>query len=132
MELPPDWFNKWVGFALCALFRIDCYGYSSEGYSLKGRLIALDDMLHHTFEVLIGETSFEYGVGHLWLLFLSRGDLLDTLMNDQCSWIKVVFETNSPSVEVIKCAVRLIYEQDVEEFNQTITQCSSSCNLELC
>ena len=76
-----------------------------------------------SFEVVIGETSFDFNVCHLWLLYWSRDGLLDKPANDhECSWINVVFDSNSPSVEVIKCAVRLIYEQDVEEFNQTIAQ----------
>ena len=137
IELPPNWCNsRWMGFALCALFRINCYGYSSERYSLKGHVKALGDVPHHTFkvigetsfEVVIGETSFDYSVCHLWLLYWSRDDLLGTHWYDlECSRINVVFDSNSPSVEVIKCAVRLIYEQDVEEFNKTIAQGSSCC-----
>ncbi|XP_030934304.1 TMV resistance protein N-like isoform X2 [Quercus lobata] len=131
IELPPNWCNsRWMGFALCAFFRINRSCYSSERYSLKGHVIALGDTPHgphRTFEVVIGETSFKYSVGHLWLLYLSRDDWPATGWNYQCSRIKVVFDTNSPRVEVIKCAVRLIYEQDVEEFNLTIAQCSSSC-----
>ena len=125
-----------MGFALCALFRINCYGYSGERYSLKGLVKALGDVPHRTFkvigetsfEVVIGETSFDYSVCHLWLLYWSRDDLLGTHWYDlECSRINVVFNSNSPSVEVIKCAVRLIYEQDVEEFNKTIAQGSSCC-----
>ena len=69
-----------------------------------------------TFEFFIGETSFEYSVDHLWLSYLSCDDWLATRGIDRCSQIEVVFDTNSPNVEVIQCAVRLIYEQDVEEF----------------
>ncbi|XP_075648612.1 TMV resistance protein N-like [Castanea sativa] len=130
IELPLNWCNsRWMGFALCAFFRINCCCYSTERYSLKGHVIALGDMPHgphYIFEVLIGETSFEYSVGHLFLLYLSRDDWLSTGRNYQCNQIKVVFDTNSPRVEVIKSAVRLIYEQDVEDFNLTIAQCSSS------
>ncbi len=106
-----------MGFALCALFRINCYRHSSERYSLKGRVIALGDMPPQTFEFFIGETSFEYSVDHLWLSYLSCDDWLAKRGIDRCSQIQVVFDTNSPNVEVIQCAVRLIYEQDVEEFN---------------
>uniref|UniRef100_A0A2N9J337 Myb/SANT-like domain-containing protein n=1 Tax=Fagus sylvatica TaxID=28930 RepID=A0A2N9J337_FAGSY len=81
-------------------FGINCYGYSSERYSLKGCVMALGDMPRHTFEFFIGEKS---------------------------SGFRLYLTPNSPSVEVIQCAVRLIYEQDVKEFNETIAQCSSSC-----
>ena len=129
IELPSDWCNsRWMGFVLCAFFRYNCSGYSSERYSLKGHVTALGDMPCHAievpfFEAVIGETSFDYSVGHLWLLYWSRDDLLGTHWNDrECSRLKVVFDSNSPSVEVIKCAARLICEQDVEELNQTIAQ----------
>ena len=129
-----------MGFALCALFRINCYGYSSERYSLKGHVKALGDVPHHTFkvigetsfEVVIGETSFDYSVCHLWLLYWSRDDLLGTHWYDlECSRINVVFDSNSPSVEVIKCAVRLIYEQDVEDLKKNMPM-SSSCSITPC
>ena len=123
-----------MGISLCALFRINCCRYSSERYSLKGHVKAYGNMPHDTykviketssevviwetsFEVAIRETSFDYNVRHLWLLYWSRDDLLGEDWNDhECSQINVVFDSNSKSVEVIKCAVRLIYEQDVEEF----------------
>ncbi|XP_030957503.1 TMV resistance protein N-like [Quercus lobata] len=135
LERPLNWSNsRWMGISLCALFRINCCGCSSERYSLKGHVKAYGDMPHDTykviketssevviwetsFEVAIRETSFDYNVRHLWLLYWSRDDLLGEDWNDhECSQINVVFDSNSPSVEVIKCAVRLIYEQDVEEF----------------
>ena len=109
-----------MGFALCAFFRINRYGYSSERYSLNGCVITPGGKPQHTFEFFIGETSLNYSVGHLWLLYLSRDEWLATHGDDQCSQIEVVFDTNSPSMVVIKCAVRLIYEQDVEVFNKTI------------
>ena len=103
IELPPNWCNsRWMGFVLCAFFRINHSCYSSERYSLKGHVIALGDMphgSHRSFEVVIGETSFKYSVGHLWLLYLSHDDWPATGWNYQCSRIKVVFDTDSPRVE---------------------------------
>ncbi|CAL9019761.1 unnamed protein product [Prunus brigantina] len=34
-----------------------------------------------------------------------------------------LFETNNPCMEVKKCGVRLVYEQDVAGFIQTLLQC---------
>ena len=129
IELPSNGSDsRWMGFVLCAFFRYNCSGNSSERFSLKGHVAVLGDMPSDTskvlfFEVVIGETSLDYSVGHLWLLYWSRDDLLGTHWNDhECSRLKVVFDSNSPSVEMIKCAERVIFEQDVEESNQTIAQ----------
>uniref|UniRef100_A0A2N9I7Q1 C-JID domain-containing protein n=1 Tax=Fagus sylvatica TaxID=28930 RepID=A0A2N9I7Q1_FAGSY len=46
-------------------------------------------------------------------------------LGDMPHQIEVVFE-DCPRLNVQKCGVRLAYEQDVEEFNQTIAQCDSS------
>uniref|UniRef100_A0A7N2L9G3 TIR domain-containing protein n=1 Tax=Quercus lobata TaxID=97700 RepID=A0A7N2L9G3_QUELO len=118
LERPLNWSNsRWMGISLCALFRINFCGYSSERYSLKGHVKAYGDMPHDTykviketssevviwetsFEVAIRETSFDYNVCHLWLLYWSRDDLLGEDWNDhECSQINVVFDSNSESVK---------------------------------
>ena len=40
--------------------------------------------------------------------------------------IEIKFETNGPGLEVVKCGGRLIFEQDIEDLNQTMPGCSSS------
>nr|XP_023896831.1 TMV resistance protein N-like [Quercus suber] len=79
---------------------------------------------HCTSEVFFKVT---YGLGHIWLLYLSRDDWLAAIPNgDQCSQIEVVFGIKNSFLNAWECGVRLIYEQDVEEINQIIAQCSSS------
>jgi hypothetical protein len=130
IELPPNWCNSgWMGFALCASF--DAFGSLENNSSvdkilgLRAYVRALGDMPHslYTSKIFFGVTP---GMGHIWLLFLSRDSWFATVHNGECSQIEVVFEDYGPRLNVQKCGVRLVYEQDVEEFNQTIAQCDSS------
>lgn len=46
--------------------------------------------------------------------------------------IEIGFETDGPGLEVTKCGARWVYEQDIEDLNQTVRGCSnsnSSCNI---
>uniref|UniRef100_A0A7N2MLY5 Uncharacterized protein n=1 Tax=Quercus lobata TaxID=97700 RepID=A0A7N2MLY5_QUELO len=45
--------------------------------------------------------------------------------------IEIKFETDGPGLEVMKCGGRLIFEQDIEDLNQTMPRCSnsSSCSI---
>ena len=40
--------------------------------------------------------------------------------------IEIGFETKGPGLEVTKCGARWVYEQDIEDLNQTMCGCSSS------
>ena len=44
--------------------------------------------------------------------------------------IEIRFETQGPGLEVTKCGVRLVFEQDIGDLNQTMPGCSnSSCSI---
>ena len=120
IELPPKWCNStWMGFALCA--HMD--GYSSK-YGLTALVTACcDPWPYNYFAHRISDTI--YGWGQICLMYLSRDDWFAEVPNRECSEIEVVFETKD-SLKVLECGVRLVYEQEVEEFNQTIAQCGSN------
>ena len=42
---------------------------------------------------------------------------------EECQHIGASFEHNKPDVQVKECGIRLVYEQDVEKFVQTLAQC---------
>lgn len=129
LELPPNWCNsKWMGFVLCASlnenanFNIDSFG-SIQRFGF-GALVIASVHCHCTSEVFFRVT---HGLSHIWLLYLSRDDWLAAIPNgDQYSQIEVVFGIKNSFLNAWECGVRLIYEQDVEEINQIIAQCSSS------
>ena len=125
--LPPNWSNsRWMGFALCACLYASYMPTTVEAFGkttgLRARVIALGDMPHShcVSEIFFGMTL---GANHICLLYLSRDDWFATGWKGECSQFEVVFETTNPSLVPQKCGVSLIYEQDVEEFNQSIAQC---------
>ncbi|KAL4594326.1 hypothetical protein ACB092_12G012300 [Castanea dentata] len=124
--LPPNWSNsRWMGFALCACLcapymptTVEAFGMTS---GLRVRVMTLGDMQHShcVSEIFFGMTL---GANHICLLYLSRDDLFATGWKGECSQFEVVFEATNPSLVPQKCGVRLIYEQDVEGFKQSIAQ----------
>ena len=125
--LPPNWSNsRWMGFALCACLYASYMPTTVEAFGkttgLRARVIALGDMPHShcVSEIFFGMTL---GANHICLLYLSRDDWFAAGWKGECSQFEVVFETTNPSLVPQKCGVSLIYEQDVEEFNQSIAQC---------
>ena len=115
IELPPNWCNgRWMGFVLCAYVNV-----IGETFGLGARVIALGDMPHSLYASKTFFRTTALG-SHIWLLYFSRDDWFATFGNVECSQIELVFE-NYGSVEGVReCGVSLVYEQDVEEFNQTI------------
>jgi Leucine-rich repeat (LRR) protein len=130
IELPPSWCNsKWMGFALCATldacnppFNVDEFGVPNETFGLTACVIALGDMPHSRYA---SESFFRVTDDmrrHIWVLYLSCDDWFATVWKGECSQIEVEFRTSNPKLKVRQCGVSLVYEQDVEECNQTIAQ----------
>ena len=118
-----------MGFALCATldacnppFNVDEYGVPNETFGLTACVNALGDMPHSRYA---SEIFFRVTDGmrrHIWVLYLSRDDWFSTVWKGERSQIEVEFQTSNPKLKVRQCGVRLVYEQDVEKFNQTIAQ----------
>ena len=127
IELPPNWCNsRWMGLALCAWFnKTYTFQTSRVTFDLIAHVTALGDMPHsrYTFEI---SSSVTFNRCHIWLLYLSRDTWFATVRNGECSQIRVSFNINGGGLFVRNFGARLVYEQDVEEFNQTIAQCESS------
>ena len=126
IKLCPNWCNSWwMGFAICALIeaRKDCcFGE----LDIKVRVRALGNMHHsqHASKTFFAKLHL---TDHIWILYLSRDDWFAIVGNYECSQIEVVFfEYHSSFEKVQKCGFSLAYEQDKEESNQAIAQCSSS------
>ena len=121
IELPPNWCNgRWMGFVLCAYVNV-----IGETFGLGARVIALGDMPHSHYASKTFFRTTALG-SHIWLLFFSHDDWFATVGNGECSQIEVVFENYGSVDGVRECGVSLVYEQNVEEFNQTIAQSGNS------
>uniref|UniRef100_A0A7N2MH21 ADP-ribosyl cyclase/cyclic ADP-ribose hydrolase n=1 Tax=Quercus lobata TaxID=97700 RepID=A0A7N2MH21_QUELO len=121
IELPSNWYNsKWIGFTLWA--SVSNLLDFKNGIRFRARVIALGDTPQNhcaseLFTILINRGAC------ICLLYLSRDDWFSTVGNDECSQIKVIFETDKRTLYMGECGVSLIYKQDVNEFNQTNAQC---------
>ena len=119
IELPSNWYNsKWIGFTLWA----SVLGFIGWKYGIRARVIALSDMPQNHWAFELFTTVIRLGNG-ICLLYLSRDEWLATLGNGECSQIEVIFECDENTTNLGECGVNLIYEQDVDEFNQTNAQC---------
>ncbi|XP_030963415.1 disease resistance protein RPP2B-like isoform X1 [Quercus lobata] len=123
IELPSNWCNcKWMGFAICASASASASASKPIRIGIRARVIALGDTPQNNYvsKLLFGMMPCE---DNIWLLYLSRDNWFATVGNGECSQIKVIFETDDSALHVWECGVNLLYEQDVDEFNQTNAQC---------
>nr|XP_023906716.1 TMV resistance protein N-like [Quercus suber] len=125
IALCPNWCNsKWMGFILSAHINV-----IEERFGLGVRVKALGDIPHSQYasKTFFRITASPQTAHYNCLLYLCRDDWFAAVPNaDQCSLIEVVFENYGSIREVMHCGVGLVYEQDVEEFNQTIAQTGES------
>ena len=121
IELPSNWYNsKWIGLALWALV--------SDPYGIREVIVGKMPQNHCAFEVFTTGINVEVKTelrSSYYLLYLSRDEWFATVGNGECSYIKVIFKAickgNKPYHW--KFGVSLVYEKDVDEFNQTNAQC---------
>ena len=116
IKLPSNWCNsKWMGFALWASLS----GIMGLKHGIRVRVIALGDMPQNHCASELFTTWIHCGVS-ICLLYLSRDDWFAKVGNGECNKIEVIFDTHDSAFCVWECCgVSLVYEQDVDEFNQT-------------
>ena len=121
IELPSNWYNsKWVGFALWAPVYLSAFE-QLESSVFGAHVIALGDMPQNLWDFGL-LTTLIYGKDQICLLYLFRDKWFATVGNGKCSRIKVTFEMDKSPIFLRDCGVSLIYEQDVDEFNQKNAQ----------
>ncbi|KAK9994895.1 hypothetical protein SO802_024598 [Lithocarpus litseifolius] len=119
IELPLNWYNsKWIGFALWASSDFIC-----RTSNVRAHVTALGDMSQNLWD-FEPFTPLIYVKNNICLLYLFRDDWFATVGNGKCSQIMVSFEIEELEFPTYlgKCGVSLIYEQDVDEFNQQNAQ----------
>ena len=133
MWLPPDLYDNpdWMGFAFCAVFSFHkhptavCKNLNSEfahifSCHLKTNLGCMSPLFFHGIhedDVLISlhQRSF------IWVSFIPRVILASHWR--RCTWVEFSFLSGSPDVSPLKCAVDLLYEQNLQKFTRTVVQC---------
>ncbi|XP_062021786.1 disease resistance protein RPV1-like [Rosa rugosa] len=128
MELPRQWHkNKWMGYAFCACFvirrdlpvpanRLGKWKFGTHSTANGLRCEVKPENLGVAGWCPSFACSQELGQiesEHLWLSFVS-GDYFGTAWQETCHNIEFTFKTLGTGMEVKKCGVRLIYEQDLD------------------
>ena len=120
IELPSNWYNsKCIGLALLGSVSL------ISTYAISVREVAIGKMPqnHCAFELVTTRINVKVDTGTLfnnYLLYLSRDEWFATIGNGECSQIRVIFNCHKLDAEF---EVSLVYEKDVDEFNQTNVQC---------
>ena len=133
LQVPSDLCNKLMGVAVCAVFVFrqnsslghyhslhyfleinGCHTDMTQGFVYMETCGKIE--LYHLFQ---GYSPYKK-MGRSWNENFSQTNA------DGFSQIKITFYARGRGLEVTKCGVRLIFEEDVEDLNRTMPVCSSS------
>ena len=121
IELPSNWYNsKWIGLALWAFLSDIGWIFDRTCEVAIGKM----PQNHCAFELFTTRINVEVKTEFYfnnYILCLSRDKWFATVRNIECSQIKFIFK--SGMFNRMKFGVNLVYEKDVDEFNQTNAQC---------
>ncbi|KAK9938498.1 hypothetical protein M0R45_015231 [Rubus argutus] len=130
VEVHPGWFsNKWMGFALCAVFRLLKPLPTPSFNNIHCLMRANGIELYFPHPILpLGEVRAQPVLDHdhIWLFYLNRDIYFHNKWQDIYYQFEFSFalnywqENDAEVVEVKKCGVRMIYEEDAEEVWQTV------------
>ncbi|KAK9941555.1 hypothetical protein M0R45_007259 [Rubus argutus] len=127
VELHPGWFsNKWMGFSLCAVFRLrkPLTPFASIKIVCK---LTHDGISYSNRPCVDLEESGQPVVDHTGCSMCTVIDMITWEITGRISTISLNFHLltgftgpNHDGVEVKKCGFRMIYEEDVEQLRQTL------------
>ncbi|XP_040363545.1 TMV resistance protein N isoform X2 [Rosa chinensis] len=131
VELHPGWFNnKWKGFAWCVIFRLSKPFSPWVEFKLQCSLTANGEYLGGSFVNFEGKWA-QPVLDHIWFFYVHRDDGIGYFFKHEWQDIyyqlefsfKLTMKEFGKKVaipQMNKCGVRMAYEEDVEEFWQTL------------
>lgn len=147
ITIPPKWFtyqnfgpyvklelpahlhddSTWLGFTVYALYTIEKHRAGFEKDSrifLRFSGISEDQVPFAPYTAFpLARDVFDESSQRLLVFYIPL--LLFQL--SRCSHIAALFESNGPGVKVDMCGIRLVYEQDVNKFVQTLVEYMIEC-----
>ncbi|KAF3953508.1 hypothetical protein CMV_021059 [Castanea mollissima] len=118
--------GRWMGIAVCAYYTVHKQpAISGDNRDLTSFLNFYNPLVSHQV-CLTRHRVFQESKDiflepfHRILVFYIPHVLLRL---EECQHIGASFEHNKPDVQVKECGLRLVYEQNVEKFVQTLVQC---------
>jgi hypothetical protein len=136
IELPPSIHNedhRWMGLALCASFSVnenstaihENLEQETSHYLICCLETAIDSIEpHHVYRPTGEDVQLLYLGGFMWLSYIPRISLPDWL--NMGTNITASIFSDSPSLTVQNCGLRLIYPHDEVEFKEAIRHCVAS------
>nr|XP_023903894.1 uncharacterized protein LOC112015694 [Quercus suber] len=118
--------GRWMGIAVCAYYTVqERPAISGDNKDLTSFLNFYNPLVSHRVcltrhKVFQESKDIFVDSSHRILVFYIPHVLLRL---EECRHIGASFEHNKPDVQVKECGLRLVYEQDVEKFVQTLAQC---------
>ncbi|KAJ8765229.1 hypothetical protein K2173_011909 [Erythroxylum novogranatense] len=118
LQLPQNWCeNKWMGFLICALFGPD--GSSGSSQNIYCQLLAGPDLHNFIFqdatEIYLWEGT-RINSDQLCLIFIPRDNTKSLDWWKSLNHFEVSFSPHN--LKVKRCGLRLVHEEDIEEFVQ--------------
>uniref|UniRef100_A0A7N2LDH0 C-JID domain-containing protein n=1 Tax=Quercus lobata TaxID=97700 RepID=A0A7N2LDH0_QUELO len=131
--LPSNLYNKpdWIGLAICAIFSSHKNPTAASGFShmvicqLKTNLGCMNPLLYYGIREVHVLTSL-HQQEFLWESIISHWLLSPEW--SECTWVEFSFVSDSSDVSVLKCAVDLVYGDNLENFTLTMAPCITSYN----
>ncbi|XP_062023091.1 TMV resistance protein N-like [Rosa rugosa] len=124
IELHPGWFsNKWMRLAGCVVFRLLKPLSPLDYWNIKCELSANGKSWLHSITVFGGQWG-QPVLDHIWF-FCGARDMFSQQHEWQDIYCQLVLSfkadrINEEIVQVKKCGVRMIYEEDAEELSETL------------
>ena len=151
LQVPPSLCNKLKGVAVCAIFVLRQHHPFAQLNSLfdyrgyRGTHKLRCSLKSDRFRFLGGGSfgfSEEFGEVESYHLFQDYHYIVQSFNEEQKEklsqadidifrQIEIEYTSDGPGLEVMKCGGRLIFEQDIEDLNQTMPRCSNtnSCSI---
>ncbi|PON51854.1 TIR-NBS-LRR-like protein [Parasponia andersonii] len=131
----PNLYNddNWKGYVLCTAFSI--HDHPEAIYDNTGSEMLFNAVCHFQMEkyhalqsMRINKESIKWKHvrSFIWITYAPRWWFKDFLNIQEGGYIQVNVVSDSPGLGISRCGIRLLYQQDVEDFKQIIIQSLTS------
>ncbi|XP_050378973.1 TMV resistance protein N-like [Argentina anserina] len=123
IEIPLHKSKKWMGFAICASITEEQHHVIQDDYCVYFQFITVEsnEDLPRELEYVVDMWSEDHN--RLLVVYIPRAEFPVDFMHPSPTVMNIFFGTNCPHVEVRRCGIRILYQEDFQGFVETIIQC---------
>ena len=122
--------ERWMGITVCAYYTVDTQLAGYEDHKdLTSFLCFYNRLPNHQIRLTrhkVFQDSKDIFVDSTHRILVYYIPQMSLRLRG-CSHIGASFESNNPGVQLKECGIQLVFEQNVEEFVQTLVQCMLRC-----